>query len=75
MGQLSINAPYLSWTPTPAGASDEPAQHVELCNVLFAEIDDADDVRLSSGCWVGARGRECGASAVCVMRDCDVIAT
>ena len=30
MGQLSINAPYLSSMPTPAGASDEPAQHVEL---------------------------------------------
>ena len=45
MGQLSINAPYLSWTPTPAGASDEPAQQVELRNVLYAEIDDDDEVR------------------------------
>jgi hypothetical protein len=45
-GQLSINAPYLSWVPT-AGESDQPAQHVELRNVLFAEIDDADEVRLA----------------------------
>ena len=73
IGQLSINAPYLSWTPTTAGASDEPAQHVELRDVLFAEIDDDDEVRLSSGCCLDARGRECGASAVCVRRDCDVI--
>ena len=41
--------------------------------MLYAEIDDNDEVRLSSGCCLGARGRECGASAVCVMRDCDVI--
>jgi hypothetical protein len=73
VGQLSINAPYLSWTPTPAGASDEPAQRVELRDVLYAEIDDDDDVRPSSWCCLGARGRECGASAMCVVRDCDVI--
>ena len=73
MGQLSINAPYLSWTPTPAGASDEPAQQVELRNVLYAEIDDDDEVRLSSRCYLSARVCECGATAVYVMRDCDVI--
>jgi hypothetical protein len=75
MGQLSINASYLSWTPTPAGggASDEPAQQVELRNVLYAEIDDDDEVRLSRGCCLGARVCECGATAVYVMRDYDVI--
>ena len=74
MGQLSINTPYLSWTPTPAGggASDEPAQQVELRNVLYAEIDDDDEVRLSRGCCLGARVCECGATAVYVMRDYDV---
>jgi hypothetical protein len=75
MGQLSINAPYLSWTPTPGGggASDEPAQQVELRNVLYAEIDDDDEVRLSRGYCLGARVCECGATAVYVMCDYDVI--
>ena len=73
-GELCIDAPYFSWTPT-SGASDEPTG-VELRNVLYAEIDDDDEVRHSHCYASGARvGREWDASGVRVGRVCGVIAT
>jgi hypothetical protein len=45
-GQLSIGEAYLSWLP--CHCSDEPAQHVPLSDVLFAAIDDYDEVRRSA---------------------------
>ena len=46
VGQLSIGEAYLSWLPS--GCSEEPAQHIPLSDVLFAAIDDCDEVRRSA---------------------------
>ena len=71
-GELCIDAPYLSWTPT-SGASDEPTR-VDIRNVLYADIEEDDDVRHSRCCASGARvEREWGASGARVRRDCEVI--
>jgi hypothetical protein len=42
-GDLAIDAAYLAWGPTD-GSDDEPWQQHELSDVLYAEIDDSDEV-------------------------------
>ena len=46
-GHLAIDEAYVQWLPSSA-FSDEPAQHHPLTDILFAEIDDADEVRHSA---------------------------
>ena len=46
-GELSLSTGYTTWNPS-SGASDGAWQHIHLSDVLYAEIDDFDDVRAHS---------------------------
>ena len=48
-GEIAIDAAFLSWGPLDA-ASDVPWQHYELQSILYAEIDDADEVSVHQPC-------------------------
>ena len=66
-GQLSIGEAYLSWMPS--GLSNEPAQHIPLPQLLFAEIDDLDEVSGST-----RRQKLCDPSLapLCLLQDAEL---